>query len=378
MRRPSRSSPTHSFALDGPTGKGFLRRPGPRQGSAAEAAPERAAGPHDVGPHAVESPAQTPPRLAREGRAGDGTSECRDVDNCQDIRHLHGRSSVTPDTILRWYRRLIAKKYDGSACGRRGRPMTRSEVAALVVRMAVENPQWGYTRIRDALSNPGHTIARTTVKRILRDHGIDPAPERSRRTPWKTFLQAHWDGLAACDLFTVEVLTLAGLRRYLVFFVIELQTRRVTIAGIHPQPGGAWMEQQARNLTDPGDGFLRTARHLIHDRDPLYTRVFGEILTSGGVQPIRLPPKSPNLNAYAERFVRSIKEECLNRVVPLGEGHLRLIVHEYVEHYHRERNHQGLDNQLLQRPPPPRRPDADVRRRARLGGLLSFYYREAA
>ena len=163
--------------------------------------------------------------------------------------------------------------------------MTRSEVAALVVRMAVENPQWGYTRIRDALSNLGHTIARTTVKRILRDHGIDPAPERSRRTPWKTFLQAHWDGLAACDLFTVEVLTLAGLRRYLVFFVIELQTRRVTIAGIHPQPGGAWMEQQARNLTDPVDGFLRTARHLIHDRDPLYTRVFGEILTSGGVQP---------------------------------------------------------------------------------------------
>ena len=215
---------------------------------------------------------------------------------------------VTPDTILRWYRRLIAKKYDGSACRRRGRPMTRSEVAALVVRMAVENPQWGYTRIRDALSNLGHTIARTTVKRILRDHGIDPAPERSRRTPWKTFLQAHWDGLAACDLFTVEVLTLAGLRRYLVFFVIELQTRRVTIAGIHPQPGGAWMEQQARNLTDPVDGFLRTARHLIHDRDPLYTRVFGEILTSGGVQPI---PTS----------AEESQSQCLCRAVrPVDQG----------------------------------------------------------
>ena len=120
--------------------------------------------------------------------------------------------------------------------------------------------------------------------------------------PWKTFLQAHWDGLAACDLFTVEVLTLAGLRRYLVFFVIALQSRRVTIAGIHPQPGGAWMEQLARNLTDPVDGCLRTAHYLIHDRDPLYTRVFGEILKSAGVQPIRLPPKSPNLNAYAERF----------------------------------------------------------------------------
>ena len=285
---------------------------------------------------------------------------------------------VTPDTILRWYRRLIAKKYDGSARRRRGRPMTRQDVAELVVRMAVDNPRWGYTRIRGALSNLGHTIARTTVKRILHDHGVDPAPERSRHMPWKTFLQAHWEGLAACDLFTVEVLTLAGLRRYLVFFVIELRSRHVTIAGIHPQPGGAWMEQQARNVTDPVDGCLRRARPLIHDRDPLSTRVFGEILESAGVQPLRLPPKSPNLNAYAERFVRSIKEECLTRVVPLGEGHLRRLVYEYIEHDHRERNHQGLDNQLLQRPPPPRRPDADVRRRVRLGGLLSFYNREAA
>ena len=146
--------------------------------------------------------------------------------------------------------------------------MTRQDVAELVVRMAVDNPRWGYTRIRGALSNLGHTIARTTVKRILHDHGVAPAPERSRHMPWKTFLQAHWEGLAACDLFTVEVLTLAGLRRHLVFFVIELRSRHVTIAGIHPQPGGAWMEQQARNLTDPVDGCLRRARHLIHDRDP--------------------------------------------------------------------------------------------------------------
>ena len=285
---------------------------------------------------------------------------------------------VTPDTILRWYRRLIAQTYDGSARRGRGRPMTRRDVAALVVRLAVENPQWGYTRIRGALSNLGHEIARTTVKRILHDHGIDPAPERSRLMPWKTFLQAHWEGLTACDLFTVEVLTLAGLQRYLVFFVIALPSRRVTIAGIPPQPYGAWMEQMARNLTDPVDGCLRLARYLIHDRDPLYTRGFGEILEGGGVQPIRLPPKSPNLNAYAERFVRSMKEECLSRVVPLGEGHLRLLVGEYVEHDHRERHHQGLDNQLLQRPPPPVSLAADVQRRERLGGLLNFYHREAA
>ncbi len=165
---------------------------------------------------------------------------------------------VTPDTILRWYRRLIAKKYDGSGRRSRGRPRTPRKVAELVVQMAVENPQWGYTRIRGALANLGHDIARNTVKRILHEHGIDPAPERTQRTPWKTFLQAQWAGLAAADLFAVEVLTLAGLRRYLVFFVIELKTRRVHIAGIHPQPGGAWMEQMARNLTDAVDGFLRT------------------------------------------------------------------------------------------------------------------------
>ena len=256
--------------------------------------------------------------------------------------------------------------------------MTRRDVAALVVRMAVENPQWGYTRIRGALSNLGHEIARATVKRILHDHGIDPAPERSRRMPGKTFLQAHGEGLTACDLFTVEGLTLAGLPRDLVCFVIALPSRRVPIAGIHPQPYGAWMEQMARNLTDPVDGCLRRARSLMHDRDPLDTRVFGEILEGGGVQPIRLPPKSPNLTAYAERFVRSIQEEWLSRVVPLGEGHVRLLVGEYVDHDHRERNHQGLDNQLLPRPPPPVSLAADVQRRERLGGLLNFYHREAA
>jgi transposase InsO family protein len=138
------------------------------------------------------------------------------------------------------------------------------------------------------------------------------------------------------------------------------------------------MEQTARNLTDAVDGFLRPASHLIHDRDPLYTCAFCEILTSSGVQPIRLPPRSPNLNAYAERFVWSIKEECLNRVVVLGESHLRLIVQEYVEHYHGERNHQGLDNQLLEWALSPVNPDAEVRRRERIGGLLSYYHREAA
>ena len=183
--------------------------------------------------------------------------------------------------------------------------MTRRDVAALVVRMAVENPQWGYTRIRGALSHLGHEIARTTVTRILHDHGIDPAPERSRRLPWKTFLQAHGEGLTACDLFTVEVLTLAGLQRYLVFFVIALQSRRVTIAGIHPQPYGTWMEQMARNVTDPVEGCLRRARYLIHDRDALQRDPRG-----------RGCPADPRRRASTRRAVRPLFEMSQSRRPP--------------------------------------------------------------
>ena len=232
---------------------------------------------------------------------------------------------VTPDTILRWYRRLVAQRYDGSPRRRRGRPMTRREIADLVVRMAGENPQWGYSWIQGALANLGHEVARNTVKRILQDHGIDPAPERSRHTPWKTFLLAHWGSLAAADFFTVEVLTLAGLKRYLIFFAIELQTRHVQIAGIQPQPVGAWVEQMARALTDPVDGFLRTARYLIHDRDPLYIRVVADILASGGIQPIRLPPRS-----RVRRKVCSVDQRGMSqssgpaRCRPLAPPHARV------------------------------------------------------
>jgi transposase len=152
---------------------------------------------------------------------------------------------VTPDTILRWYRRFVAQKYDGSNQRRPGRPATKPDLAALVVRMANENPSWGYTRIRGELKSLGHEVARNTIKAILKDHGIAPAPERGTHTPWKTFLAAHWDALAAADSFTVEVLTFGGLVRYSVFFVIKLKTRAVEIAGITCQPNEMWMTQLA-------------------------------------------------------------------------------------------------------------------------------------
>ena len=206
---------------------------------------------------------------------------------------------VTPDTILRWYRRLVAQQYDGSKARRLGRPSTKPEIAALVVRMATENPTWGYTRIRGGLKHTGHDVGRNTIKAILKDHGIEPAPERGAKTSWKTFLAMHWEGLAAADFFTVEVLTLRGLVRYVVFFVMRLQTRTVEIAGITSEPDGAWMTQLARNLTDPSEAFLRSVQDIILDRDPLYTTACRRLLRDSGVTPVVLPAWSPNLKGYA-------------------------------------------------------------------------------
>ena len=261
---------------------------------------------------------------------------------------------VRPDTILRWHRRLIARKYDGSANRGSGRPRMMEFIRELVVRMATENERWGYSRITGALANLGHRVSRSTVRRILKEHGIDPAPERSKRMPWKKFLKMHWESTAAADFFTVEIWTRVGLVRHIVFFVIDLSTRRVEIVGIAPILDGLWMRQMARNLIDGFDGFLVGKRFLIHDRDPLYTKAFCELLEQAGVRPVRLPPRSPNLNAFAERFVLSIKSECLDRMIILGERHLRHVIDEYVEHYHTERNHQGLKNRLIldQRPVP--------------------------
>ncbi|MFQ5932449.1 MAG: integrase core domain-containing protein [Nitrospiraceae bacterium] len=285
---------------------------------------------------------------------------------------------VTPDTLLRWHRELIAKKYDGSEQRTPGRPRSSQEIQALIVRMAKDNPSWGYTRIRGALRNLGHRIGRNTIKRILKENGIEPAPERSKGMPWDTFLKAHWGAIAAADFFSLEIITRAGLVRYFVLFVIDLKNRRVEVAGIIQQPYGEWVKQIARNLTDVVDGFLKKTKYLIHDRDPLYTREFADILASGGVRTVKLPAQSPDLNAYAERFVRSIKEECLERMILLGEHHLRRAVREYVSHYHGERNHQGLDNQLIKSLRKDTLTKGAVQRRERLGGMLSYYYREAA
>ena len=203
-----------------------------------------------------------------------------------------------PDTVLGWHRKLIAIKHDYSSRRRGpGRPPIMTEIRELIVRFAAENPPWGYTRIIGALDNLGHVVARTTVASILKENGLTPAPERGVRTRWRDFLSAHWDALAATDFFSVEVWTARGLTTYYVLFFIELSTRRVEIAGITTNPNAAFMAQVARNLTDEEDGFVREKRTLIHDRDTKFTDLFIGILRESGVSNIKLPRRSPSLNA---------------------------------------------------------------------------------
>jgi len=245
--------------------------------------------------------------------------------------------------------------------------------------MARENPSWGYDRIVGALTNLGHGLSDQTVGNVLRRHGISPAPKRKQTVSWKNFIRAHWDVLVGMDFFTTEVLTLKGLTTYYVLFFIHLETRQVTLAGFTPYPDQGWMEQQGRNMTMEEWGSLKGCRYLLHDRDAKFCPSFRELIKTGSVNPLRLPARSPNLNSFAERWVKSVKEECLSRLILFGESSLRRALQQYLEQYHGERNHQGKDNRILF----PSRPEARenmgaVRCRERLGGLLKYYKREAA
>jgi transposase InsO family protein len=216
------------------------------------------------------------------------------------------------------------------------------------------------------------------VKNILKKHGIDPAPERRTRTSWRQFLRVHFSSIAATDFFTTEVWTARGLVTWYTLFVIDLATRAVEIIGSTPNPGEEFMQQVARNLTDCVDGFLASKRFLILDRDGKFSEAFRDILKSAGLRTILCLPRAPNCNAYAERFVRSIKSECFDRMIFFGAGSLRHALSEYAAHYNSERTHQGIGNRLIRPQPRLTRAKVPVQRRHRLGGLLNFYARRAA
>jgi putative transposase len=284
----------------------------------------------------------------------------------------------TVDTVIGWYQKLIADKYDGSQNRvYAGRPPITEEIVNLVIRFKQENPRWGYRKIRDQVVYLGYAISKSSVKNILIENGYDPEPDLTVRSTWHEFIKSHWDVLAACDFFTIELLVGRKLVRCTVFFVMELATRKVFFAPVKPQPDGSYMLQIAKSLTDSEDGFLQGKRYLIHDRDPLYrTDGFHGILKSIGVKPVRLPARSPDLNCYAERYVKSVKSECLDHLILSSVDQLEYVLEQYSEYYHHERIHQSLDRII--EPKHAVDDTAEIVCIERLGGLLKSYHRLAA
>jgi putative transposase len=275
---------------------------------------------------------------------------------------------VTPDTILRWHHRLIAIKWTYPSKWV-GRPGLMKHIRELILRFARDNCGWGYCRIEGALRNVGHRVSPSTIRNVLKQHGIKPAPDRP--TSWRTFLKSHWDQIAGTDFFTIEVWTLTGLKTYYVLFMIELDTRRVHLAGITQHPNDMWMGHAAERAAR----FLKGRRFMICDGAANFRYRFKIVMEEAGIKLVKTPYQAPNANAHAERFIRSIKDECLNRMILFGEAHLRRTIDEFLVHYNHERNHQGIGNELIDA-----RADAGagpVECTERLGGLLKFYRRAA-
>lgn len=285
---------------------------------------------------------------------------------------------VSPQTIYAWHRKLVALKYTGKRRIKTDRQKRIEIIRELCVKFAEENPGWGYGRIQGAVQNLGFKISMSGVRNILLAHGIRPSPDRLARSNWKEFVRSHLSVMSAADFFTTEVWTMRGLVRFHTLFVMNLATRKVEIAHISCEINGPVMAQVARNLTADG-GFLQGQEYFICDRDPLFTKEFRSILSNAGLKVIQSQPACPEQNGYAERFVGSIKRECLDNLIFLGEASLRKAIHEYVEHYLQERNHQGLENLI----PFPNADSAKassgiIAKSERLGGLLNYYYHEPA
>jgi transposase InsO family protein len=279
---------------------------------------------------------------------------------------------VSPRTLLRWHRRLLTRHWTYDRRGL-GRPPLDAELQSLIVRLARENPRWGYRRIVGELGKLGLRVSATSVRSVLKRREIPPAPRRSGPS-WRTFLRAQAQGMIACDFLTVDTV---WLRRFYVLFFIELHTRRVHLAGATENPRGTWTTQQARNVMIDSPGRERPVRFLIHDRDAKFSAAFDEVFRTEGIQVIRTPVRAPNANAHAERFVRTLREECLDWLLIVGRRQLERVLCEYVDHYNCERPHRALELRVPQPSPHviPLRPghQTGVSRRDRLGGLIHEY-----
>ncbi len=281
---------------------------------------------------------------------------------------------VQPETVLRWHRGIVRRKWTFGNAPKRGRPATPAATVDLTVRLARENPAWGYGKLQGELLKVGHRASRATIKRVLRRQGLPPAPRR-RRTTWRAFLARHREQLLACDCFTVDTLFL---QRLYVLFFIELGSRRLHLAGCTAHPTAAWVTQQARQCSwQMQDGEGRPMRFLIRDRDGKFPPSFDTVFAAERVEVVRTPYRTPTANAYAERWVRSAREECLDHMRIVNEAHLRHVLAAYVAHHNQARPHQGI-RQQVPIPFDQRARHGPVQRRDVLGGLIHEYDRQAA
>ena len=277
---------------------------------------------------------------------------------------------VTPSTILRWHRQLLTRRWTTPPV-RPGRPAIPAGVRALVLRLATENPTWGYRRVHGELAGLGYRIGASTVWKILHSAGIDPAPRRAGPS-WAEFLRAQAHAILACDLLHIDTITL---HRLYAFFVIEHATRRVHILGVTAHPTGAWLTQQARNLCMNLEDASRRFRFLIRDRDAKFTAAFDTVFTATDIRIIKTPVRAPRANAIAERFVGTLRRELLDRLLIINQRHAAAVLRQYERHYNDHRPHRALGQAAPLRPLPRRTPTAvdNVRRRDRLGGLIHEY-----
>ncbi|MET8311837.1 integrase core domain-containing protein [Micromonospora sp. NPDC005173] len=280
---------------------------------------------------------------------------------------------VTPATLLRWHRELVARRWTNPHA-RPGRPPVDKQVRDLVLRLAAENPSWGHRRIQGELVGLGYPVAASTVWKILNQAGVDPAPRRSGPT-WKQFLTAQAHTILACDFFTVDTVFL---KRIYVLFFVEIATRQVHVVGVTAHATGTWVMQQARNLLMDLDQHAAGLRCLLRDRDTKFAAVFDTVFTAEGIDVIKTPPQAPRANAFAERWVGTVRRECTDRMLIVGERHLAAVLAEYTAHYNSHRPHRSLDQQ----PPNPAPHVVDlngvrIQRRPILGGLINEYSQAA-
>lgn len=302
-------------------------------------------------------------RLARKGRAL----------NSHLLQIVDG--SWSPGTVMGWYNTLIAGKYTSTGPGqkKRGRPAVTEELEKAIVKMAQNNPVWGYKRIRDYLIYLGFTVSFMTVRRIMNKHGFFAPPDGRQNSDFNLFFESHQNVIASCDFCTKEIVTPNGLDRHMILFFENIFTREVWIGGVDQVPDGNWMAQVARNQTDAWDGKLKDIQYLIHDHDPLFQGRFTEILASAGCKTKMTQPRCPEQNGHIESFIKSFKTECLDHLILTSERQLRYVVNEYLQYYNRERPHSGLEGKMIN--PWPQDADGEITEFFRLGGLLKSYRR---